>query len=72
MTRVCTRHDSVKCFKYLIPNLNEDNEYLDDLYNFARQKNSEKVIEVLEDDRVIDYDSDYDIQGEAQMEEIKL
>jgi hypothetical protein len=62
---VCCIHDSIKCFEYLNPEILDDDMRYDILYDLAKNKNSERIVGLFENNR-IDLDVNFSLQGENE------
>lgn len=71
LDNICIIHDAHNCFTYLYPDLNEENERLDILYDLAKNKNSENIVKAFEKDK-IDLDFDFELFAENEPTMINL
>jgi hypothetical protein len=68
LNKLVVVHDAVSCFNYLYPDLTEETDELNDLYNLAKAKNSEAIVKVFEQDQFnLDFDFDLFQEHEAMM-----
>jgi hypothetical protein len=59
-------HDAMNCFNYLFPDLGDDSDELNDLYNLAKMKNSENIVKIFEQEQInLDFDFDLFRENEA-------
>ena len=59
-------HDAFSWFNYLYPDLGIDDEELNQLYDLAKNKNSEAIIKLFEQDQInMDFDFDMFQENEA-------
>jgi hypothetical protein len=55
----------VNCFRYLFPDVNEESEELNELYNLAKFKNSEGIIKIFEQEQ-FNYDFEFELFKENE------
>ncbi len=67
----CVIHDSVNCFKIVHPDVNVEDENLDDLYDTAVHNNSEKIIQYFDSEKM-DLLFDFERFAENEFEGINL
>lgn len=65
LSKIIVLHDALNCFNYLFPDLSEESEELNELYNLAKLKNSENIIKAFEQDQ-INFDFDFDMFQENE------
>ena len=66
LNKLIVTHDASNCFNYLFPDLSIDDDELNDLYSLAKNKNSEAILKLFEQDEIsMDFDFDMFQENEA-------